>query len=105
MIKARMYWDKMRLEVGGHAGYAEKGQDIVCAGVSMLTGALGGVLEEAQKRGRTTFEWKELDETLIITGDPNMFAISEIKAYFRMCVKGLRMLQEQYPANVEIKEV
>ena len=40
MIKAVMYWNRLRLEVDGHAGYDEKGKDIVCAGVSMMVNAL-----------------------------------------------------------------
>lgn len=105
MIKAEMYWKRMRLEVKGHAGYAEEGKDIVCAGVSTLTGALIGVLEDAEARGRTMFEWKDAEGTLTIWADPNMGSIQEIKSYFRMAVKGLRMIAEQYSKFVEIKEV
>lgn len=104
MIRARMTWNRLEMTVEGHAGYAEKGQDIVCAGASMLTGALGGVLEEARARGRTTFDWKERDGRLTIRADPEMGSLNEVKAYFRMCVKGMRMLQEQYPGNVKIEE-
>ena len=105
MTKAVMYWNRLRLEVKGHADYAEQGKDIVCAGVSMLTGALVGVLEDAEARGRTMFEWKENGADLTIWADPNMGSMNEIKSYFRMTVKGLRMLAEQYPKHVEIKEV
>jgi len=105
MIKGRMYWDRMRLEISGHAGYAEKGQDIVCAGVSALLYALAAVLEEAEARGRTTAELKESEEGAVIWADPGMGSLNEIKAYFRMCVKGMKIIQEQYPQHVEIKEV
>jgi len=105
MIRAVMYWNKLRLEVEGHAGTAEKGKDLVCAAASMMTGALAGALEEAMARGRTIGEWKQEDGNAVIWADPNMGSLNEIKAYFRMCVKGFRMLQEEYPANVSIKEV
>lgn len=105
MIKATLYWGRLRLEVKGHAGMAEPGKDIVCAGASMLVGALGGVLEEAEQRGRCEFKFKEKDGEALIWANPTMGAVNEVKAYFRMCAKGLRMLQEQYPANVHIKEV
>lgn len=105
MIKGRMYWDRMRLEVGGHADYDVIGKDIVCAGVSMITSALIGVLEDAQTRGRTTFAYKDEEGQLTVWADPNMGSMQEIKSYFRMCVKGMRMLAEQYPKNVEIREV
>ena len=105
MIKAVMYWNRMRMEISGHANTAPKGQDIVCAAASMLTGALAGVLEEAQARGRTDAKVEDKDETLAIWADPIMGSMNEIKSYYRMAVKGLRMLQEEYPKNVEIKEV
>lgn len=105
MIRAEMYWNTLRLEVHGHAGYAEHGQDIVCAGASMLTDALAGVLEDAEARGRAEAKCTAKDGEIRIQANPSMGALNEIKAYFRMCVKGLKMLQGEYPKNVEIKEV
>ena len=105
MTKAIMYWDRLRLEVNGHAGYAEEGKDIVCAAISMLTDALGGVLEEAEERGRCEHKIRDGDGSTVITADPTMGSRQEIKAYFRMAVTGFRMLQEQYPKHIEIREV
>lgn len=40
MIKVNLYYNNMdnlwKFDVSGHAGYANHGQDIVCAGVSMI---------------------------------------------------------------------
>lgn len=105
MTKAVMYWNRMRLEVTGHAGFAAKGQDIVCAGASMLVCALGKTLEEAEQRGRCECKIRDSDGSALIWAIPTMGSMNEIKAYFRMCVTGFRMLQEQYPGNVLIKEV
>ena len=105
MIRATMYWARLRLEVDGHADYAEKGKDIVCAGASMLTGALAGALEEAEDRGRCEYKAKNSDGKALIWAEPAMGSVQEIKAYFRMAVKGYRMLEEQYPGNVTIREV
>ena len=105
MIKAVMDWNRLRLEEAGHANYAEKGQDIVCAGVSILTNALANALEEAEERGRCSLETKERDGYAMITADPSMGNRQEIKAYFRMAVTGLKMMQEEDPKNVEIREV
>ena len=105
MITATMYWERLRLEVTGHAGAAPKGQDIVCAAASMLTGALIGVLEEARDRGRTEFRWEDNGEKMIIWAEPYMNSYREIKSYFRMCAKGFRMLQESDGKYVEFREV
>lgn len=105
MTKAIMYWNRLQLEVHGHAGYAEPGKDIVCAAISMLTDALGGVLEEAEARGRCEHKIRDGDGHTVITADPTLGSMNEIKAYFRMAVTGMRMLQEQYPKHIEIREV
>ena len=105
MIRATMYWNRLRLEAAGHAGYAEKGQDIVCAGASALTNALANALEEAEERGRCSMEAKNRDGYAMITADPTMGNRQEIKAYFKMAVTGMKKLQEQYPKNIEIREV
>ena len=106
MIHAKMDWKKLELKMWGHAGHAEKGKDIVCAGASILFDALGAALAEAQERGRTKHRFYDLGGTAFIhAADPGLQSIGEIKAYYRMAVKGLRMLAEQYPKNVELKEV
>ena len=105
MIRANMDWNRLRLEVAGHAGYAEKGQDIVCAGASMLTGALAKALQEAEERGRCSVTIKQREAYGMIQADPAMGNVQEVKAYFRMAAKGMRTLAEQYPKNVEFREV
>jgi len=105
MTRAVMYWDRMRLEVKGHAGGGEKGKDIVCAAISMLAEALVGVLDEAEKRGRTSYGCKEGDGMIIVWADPGLGNLNEIKAYFRMCATGLKMLKQEYPKNVDFSEV
>ena len=64
------------------------------------------LLQEAETRGRTYAKWeKPAEDRLIVTADPNMSSMNEVKAYFRMCVKGLRMLQEQYPDHIKVREL
>lgn len=105
MIRAVMYWNQLRLEVEGHAGSAPAGQDLVCAAASMLTSSLIGVLEDAKARGRTEFEFRDNGERMVIHANPGMNHLAEVKSYYRMCIKGLKMLQEQYRQNVDLKEV
>ena len=57
------------IECNGHAGYAEYGEDIVCAAVSVLTINLlnsiekftddGIVIEQDEKKGLITLEFKD----------------------------------------------
>lgn len=105
MIRAVMYWERLRIEVDGHAGCGEKGQDIVCAGASMLTNALTRTLEEAEMRGRCEMKARNRDGSAVIWANPTMGALNEVKAYFRMVTTGMRMLQEAYPGKVILREV
>lgn len=58
------------ITVDGHAGYAEAGHDIVCAGVSALTQTLAASLEEftndrithVQHDGHMRLDYKNLSE-------------------------------------------
>ena len=105
MIRATMDWNRLRMEAAGHAGYAEEGKDIVCAGASTITGALAMVLQEAEDRGRCSVRVRQREAYGMIQADPAMGNVQEVKAYFRMAVKGLQMLQEEYPKHVQIREV
>ena len=105
MIKVTMYWNRLRMEVEGHANFDEAGKDIICAAASILTDTLGETIEEAEARGRCECKVKAEDGKALIWANPTMGSIVEIKSYFRMAVKGFRMLQQQYPGFVTIKEV
>ena len=60
--------DRHRLTVDGHAGYAEHGRDIVCAGVSAISFALLGYLQQCDAEmaecaggaGSLTIDWFRL---------------------------------------------
>ena len=105
MTRVTMYWQRLRLEAEGHTGFAKRGEDIICAAESMLVGALAGALEEAEARGRCEYKAKQSEGSAMVWANPTMGSIQEIKAYFRMAIKGFRMLSEEYPGYIVIKEV
>lgn len=84
---------KMRLTAHGHAGYAVKGQDIVCAAVSTLmqTLAYSTDSETGGMQGDCVPE-------LIVQAD----ATEENQAKFELVVDGLYLLAQQYPENVRV---
>ena len=105
MILVRMEWGNLKMTMEGHAGTAEKGHDLVCAGASMLAQALGRSLQIAQARGRLDLQILSEEGMMRIQADPELSSLNETKAYFRMFLNGMRMLAEEYPANVKVKEV
>ena len=89
--------DRLRLHIRGHAGYAARGQDIICAGVSMLAQTLALTLEDTPGAdARTHTEAGEL--TLTCADTPRT------RELFRMCRIGYGALAEGYGEWVSLEE-
>lgn len=84
----QIYW----YQVTGHAGYANIGNDIVCAGVSSLYITVTNTLLSAG----STFERDDGYFTLDATDVDN--------ACLKVLYDGIQSIAEQYPDNVEIEE-
>lgn len=90
MIRIHYNRRALALTVSGHAGYAERGRDIVCAGVSTLVFALGRYLGNLEKYGDTVLVYsRETDNAKHI-------------AAFDMALDGLYMTEESFGEYVEI---
>lgn len=79
--------DEMILRAEGHAGYAEKGKDIVCAAVSVLMQTLAcsvGTCMGNDGKGFSAVCKKSNDNI----------------AKFELVTDGLALLQREYPENV-----
>ena len=96
MISIQYKRDNLELQIAGHAGYAEKGRDIVCAAVTALAGTLERCMKEA---GEGSCEWKEGETCFTASGTENL------RPCFETVVTGLRMLAEEFPEYVSIKEI
>ena len=83
------------LSVHGHARYAERGKDIVCAGVSSLVQALIGYAENHP----------HIIECISIGDGDVLISCSggtETAAVFDMTAIGLEQISLSYPAHVQI---
>lgn len=81
----------MSLQASGHAGYAPRGQDIVCAAVSTLMQSLAYSVDS----GTVTCD----------PGGDNILRVQaswslDTLAKFELVMDGLMLLAQQYPANV-----
>lgn len=97
MIKIYVDRNQGFVKLSGHAGAGIAGSDIVCAGVSAITGAL---IERVQ----------EFDEKLVRKGILNELIIRmpkgmTWKACFEMALAGWRLIEEEYPDRVQILTV
>jgi len=107
MTKIRMDWKNLKLELKGHAGSGPAGSDLVCCAESILSQTLIGVLEDMRMAGQAGIEWTGTAEQgyLMIDGDPARGYEAEVQHYFKFAVTGLRMLAEEYPQYIELREV
>lgn len=101
MTKARVCFEGERVvqvQVQGHAGYAEAGEDIVCAAISLLTITCGNAMESIL--GVTPLE--EVDEKSAMIRIALPQGLSEEQEHdaqviFRTVLQGMQDLQTSYP--------
>lgn len=93
------YEDCATIETQGHANYAKKGQDIVCAGVSTIYQALIATAE-SKKIGSAR-------EHVQPNGEINYLHIHYLKSdclrLVQMFQTGVEMISYQYPTNVNLE--
>ena len=78
------------LEIDGHAGYAEKGEDIVCAAVSALACSLAAYVSGIEERGDGHMRFS--------AGKMS----SRARGAFDCVYGGFAMLAHKYPAHVTL---
>ena len=83
----------MILRASGHAGYAEKGSDIVCAAVSALMQTLAYSVD-----GGTVTRSQDDCSTLTVQAEQSF----DNMAKFELVTDGLMLLAKQYPENVRL---
>lgn len=99
MIKINVTHEKEKtvIKIDGHAGYSDKGKDIVCAGVSTLFCTLAEYLMENDK----ALEYKGSSGNALITAKTED---GKILDSVETILTGYRMLAEEYGDYVTIEE-
>lgn len=85
------------ITIAGHAGYAEKGKDIVCSAVSALVFTLQKAMEELTD-DKPDFIFLE-DEVIIEypnISEQGMLLINSL-------LLGLNLIADEYPYNIEVQ--
>lgn len=90
-----------RLEVFGHAGYAPRGQDIVCAGASMLMETLVYVLADCDEAECCAYNEPTGPRVSVkLTGS---IFLTDLTA-MEFAKTGLALLAERYPENIHYED-
>lgn len=83
--------------VSGHAGYSNRGNDIVCAAISAISYALLGFLENNED-DEPSFSYKTGDGELIVFSN----ASERVDAAFETTLIGYRQIAQKYPQYVDV---
>ena len=98
--------DFVRIESRGHAGYSEKGSDVVCAGISaLLQGAALGVLKVAGVKARYEINEKEGALLLALPKEMTETERRDCQVILRTLYESVSDLRDGYSGfiSVEVK--
>jgi len=96
---------RMELRVSGHAGAAPKGEDLICAAVSILVYTAAGALQEAWLRGNLHAQ----PEILLREGfaricvRPRAGHRGAVRQIFSVVRCGMQTLAGSFPEHVSVK--
>lgn len=105
MIDIRFSPDRNELKIRGHAEYAEKGKDIVCAAVSFAFHNLCGMLLEYPEEAYTTKPIMKKGGKGGVTSvrcRPSASYAETINHDFYYCLVGLEQIASNYPDYVKL---
>lgn len=88
----------------GHADYAPAGQDIVCAGISALCGALELALDNLQDAGRVRTHFCSLSDAFFHAEAEAANGKEEVRTVFETVYNGLCRIAEAYPDHLQCKK-
>lgn len=97
MIKVVYNDNYKNLKITGHAGYADKGKDIVCASASSIILSSINLAIEFNKSVKYTDDLNKIEITNN-TDDEN------VKKVFSNMISCLEELEKQYPDNIKISK-
>lgn len=97
MIKVIYNEGYKNLKITGHAGYADKGKDIVCASASSIILSSINLAIEFNKDVKYTDDLNKI-EIINNTNDENVTKV------FSNMIVSLEELERQYPDNIKISK-
>lgn len=97
MIKVVYNKDFKNLKITGHAGYADKGKDIVCASASSIILSSINLAIDFNSEVKYTDDLNKI-EIINNTNDEN------VQKVFSNMILSLEELERQYPDNIKISK-
>lgn len=93
----------IRMDVKGHAGFAEAGQDPVCAGASVLAMTVAQCLVGMEDEGKLQKKMNRIirNGRVSVVVKPKPEHLAEALHIFWIGETGFQLLAEAYPDNIE----
>ena len=100
----REYRDSFIIIAEGHAGFSQKGSDIVCAAVSVLAFTLLNCIKNAES-DKLLVVRREIvrDGYFCVEAEPFDFARDKVETIFDTCFAGFSLLADEYPSYINIE--
>ena len=102
MITIQYARKRHSLRIKGHAGFANIGQDIICASVSMVFYNLAQVLMDYDKDTMARPVKMRFGDVSLIEATPKDAVRAWVDHDFYFAMRGFSMLAEQYPEYVNV---
>lgn len=108
MIKAKVYTNTsgniLRLEVSGHAGFAEHGKDIVCAGVSALVQTAVLAIENFTTIRPDVVQREGFFKLDIPSNISDNESFKKCDIILKTTILGIGEIAKSYPANIVLQK-
>lgn len=104
MIQAKYNRFYNRLSVRGHAGSADKGEDLICSAASILVHTLAANVEHMQEAGIVTKVTKDIRDGDAVIGcvAAKGYGSTVASTYQSVCV-GFEILASKFPEYISFK--
>ena len=89
------------ISIGGHAGYAQQGEDIVCAAISVLSYTLMQALRDAEEAGIIRSLRQSIESGAVCAGYESIHH-GTANTILNTILCGFRMVEERYPDNCKV---
>ena len=83
----------------GHADFAEKGKDIVCAGISALCSALLGRIRELESEKQTEIKKCRVSDGCLVL---NFILTEKAEECYKTVLCGFEFIAKAYPENCKV---
>lgn len=97
------YYDSYIISITGHAGFDDKGKDIVCAAISAIAYTLLNALKWAEDESCLNIRVENVsDGNIYLEVLPYDFSKERIDTIIDTCIIGFSLIEEEYPDYITI---